>query len=416
MQVFKFGGASVNNVERIKNTADILRIYKNEKLLVVISAMGKTTNALEKVVEAFFAGDKQRSIQLFEQIKREHLAIAGELILKPVEQLNNFFTEVEWLLHDKPGRAFDYYYDQVVCVGELLSTTIISHYLNETGVANRWMDVRDIFRTDDNFRDATIDWSFTQGKVNELIKPLFEKNNIIITQGFIGSTDENESTTLGREGSDYSAAVFANMLDVSAQTIWKDVKGVMNADPKQFPQATYIGELNYNEVIEMAYYGAQVIHPKTIKPLQNKGIPLYVKCFLDPTSPGTYIHDKHLNHLPPIIVLKEQQALVQLNSQDFSFVGEKPISRLYEILSEIKIKPNLLQTGAVSILLCLDDKEEKIDRLASEASTIFDVQVEKGLTLLTIRHYNDPMIEQMTVGKKIILKQQSPEIVQLLMK
>jgi aspartate kinase len=278
------------------------------------------------------------------------------------------------------------------------------------------MDVRDIFRTDDNFRDATIDWSFTQGKVNELIKPLFEKNNIIITQGFIGSTDENESTTLGREGSDYSAAVFANMLDVSAQTIWKDVKGVMNADPKQFPQATYIGELNYNEVIEMAYYGAQVIHPKTIKPLQNKGIPLYVKCFLDPTSPGTYIHDKHLNHLPPIIVLKEQQALVQLNSQDFSFVGEKPISRLYEILSEIKIKPNLLQTGAVSILLCLDDKEEKIDRLASEASTIFDVQVEKGLTLLTIRHYNDPMIEQMTVGKKIILKQQSPEIVQLLMK
>src|SRR6478672_10356348 len=291
MQVFKFGGASVNSVERIKNTADILRIYKNEKLLVDISAMGKTTNALEKVVEAFFAGDNQRAIQLFDQIKREHLAFARELTLNPIEQLNNFFTEVEWMLHDKPVRAFDYYYDQVVCIGELLSTTIISHYLNETGVANQWMDVRDIFRTDDNFRDATIDWPFTQGKVNELITPLFQKNNIIITQGFIGSTDENESTTLGREGSDYSAAVFANMLDASAQTIWKDVKGVMNADPKQFPQATYIGELNYNEVIEMAYYGAQVIHPKTIKPLQNKGIPLAVKCFLDPVSKGTFIHN-----------------------------------------------------------------------------------------------------------------------------
>jgi aspartate kinase len=416
MQVFKFGGASVNNVERIKNVSDILRLYKNEKLLVVISAMGKTTNALEKVVEAFFAGEKQKALQLFEQVKREHIVNAKELILKPVEQLNNFFTEVEWLLHDKPVRDFDYYYDQVVCVGELLSTTIVSHYLNETGVVNHWIDVRDIFRTDDNFRDASIDWQYTQSKVNDVIKPLFNKNNIVITQGFIGSTDENESTTLGREGSDYSAAVFANMLDASSQSIWKDVKGVMNADPKQFPEAVYISELNYNEVIEMAYYGAQVIHPKTIKPLQNKGIPLYVKCFLDPTSAGTHIHDQHLNHLPPIIVLKQHQVLLQLSSQDFSFVGEKPISRLYEILSEIKIKPNLLQTGAVSILLCLDDKEDKIDRLASAASSIFDVQVEKGLTLLTIRHYNESILAEMTTNKKIVLKQQSPETIQLLMK
>ena len=416
MQVFKFGGASVTNVERIKNVADILRLYKNEKLLVVISAMGKTTNALEKVVESFFAGEQQKALQLFEQIKREHIAIAKELILKPVEQLNNFFTEIEWMLHDKPVRDFDYYYDQVVCIGELLSTTIVSHYLNETGIPNQWIDVRDIFRTDDNFRDATIDWAFTQSKVNEVIKPLFGKNNIVITQGFIGSTDENESTTLGREGSDYSAAVFANMLDASSQVIWKDVKGVMNADPKQFPNAAYISELNYNEVIEMAYYGAQVIHPKTIKPLQNKGIPLYVKCFLDPSSAGTHIHDQHLNHLPPIIVLKQRQVLLQLSSQDFSFVGEKPISRLYEMLSEIKIKPNLLQTGAVSILLCVDDKEERIDRLASAASSIFDVQVEKGLTLLTIRHYNESMLAEMTANKKIVLKQQSPETIQLLMK
>ena len=416
MQVFKFGGASVNSVDRIKNVADILRRFKNEKILVVISAMGKTTNALEKVVESFFAGDKQKALQLFEQLKREHISIARELILKPFDQLTNFFTEVEWLLHDKPVREYDYYYDQVVCIGELLSTSIISQYLNEIGIPNQWIDVRDIFRTDDNFRDANIDWAFTQGKVDSVVKPLFEKNNIVITQGFIGSTDENESTTLGREGSDYTAAVFANMLDASVQTIWKDVKGVMNADPKQFPEAEYIGELNYNEVIEMAYYGAQVIHPKTIKPLQNKGIPLCVKCFLDPSSKGTFIHDKNLNHLPPIIVLKENQVLLQLNSQDFSFVGEKPISRLYEILAEIKIKPNLLQTGAVSILLCLDNKEDKIERLATSAAEIFDVQVEKGLTLLTIRHYTESLLAEMTKGKTIELRQQSPDTIQVLLK
>ena len=221
--------------------------------------------------------------------------------MKTENQLRDFFTEVEWLLHDKPQREFDYYYDQVVCVGELLSTAIISAYLNEEGILNKWIDVRDIFRTDDNFRDANIDWNFTIKKSanrNTLYSVPF---NIVITQGFIGATDENESTTLGREGSDYSAAVFANMLDAESQTIWKDVEGVMNADPKQFPDAQFISELNYDEVIEMAYYGAQVIHPKTIKPLQNKGIPLYVKCFLDKNLPGTVIHKKNIKDLPPLL-------------------------------------------------------------------------------------------------------------------
>ena len=416
MHVFKFGGASVNSVERIKNVADILKKFKDEKVLVVISAMGKTTNALEKVVEAFYAQQKDKALQLFDQIKKEHLTIAKELSIKPVEQLNNFFTEVEWLLHDKPVRGFDYYYDQVVCIGELLSTAIISHYLNEAGISNHWIDVRDIFRTDDTFRDANIDWTYTKKKVDSDIKPIFEKINIVVTQGFIGSTDENESTTLGREGSDYTAAVFANLLDASVQTIWKDVPGVMNADPKIFPEAQFIGELNYNEVIEMAYYGAQVIHPKTIKPLQNKNIPLCVKCFLDPASKGTFIHNKNLNHLPPIIVLKQNQVLLQFSSQDFSFVGEKPISQLYDMLSEIKIKPNLLQTAAVSILLCVDNNDEKIEKLASSAATIFDVQLEKGLTLLTIRHYTENLLTEMTKGKRIVLRQQLPDTIQLLMK
>ena len=420
MNVFKFGGTSVNSVERIKNVAGILKNYPGEKLLIVISAMGKTTNALEKVVDAFFAGKKEEALELFNGVKQNHLTTAKYLLVtnynESAKQLNDFFTEAEWLLHDKPVRDYDYYYDQVVCVGELLSTAIVSAYLNEAGIKNTWMDVRDIIRTDDNFRDANIEWDITQNNITNTILPLFNETNIVMTQGFIGSTDENESTTLGREGSDYTAAVFANMLNAKSQTIWKDVVSVMNADPKEFPDAQPIHELNYDEVIEMAYYGAQVIHPKTIKPLQNKGIPLYVKCFLNPALEGTYIHDGSIKGLPPIFVIKQNQVLLHLHSQDFSFVGEKPISRLYQILAEIKIKPNLLQSGAVSLMMCLDDRADKIEKLAMAASEIFDVQVEKGLILLTIRHYNKTILEEMTVGKEIVLKQQSPETVQVLMK
>lgn len=420
MHVFKFGGASVNSVDRVKNIAGILRHYPEEKLLIVISAMGKTTNALEKVVDAFFAGNREQALALFNNIKQNHLTTAKYLLVKNYlateKQLIDFFTEVEWLLYDKPVRSYDYYYDQVVCVGELLSTAIISAYLNEEGIANQWVDVRDIIRTDDNFRDASIQWQETQQHINTIIVPLFNENRMVITQGFIGCTDENESTTLGREGSDYTAAVFANMLNAKAQTIWKDVESVMNADPKQFPGAQPIHELNYDEVIEMAYYGAQVIHPKTIKPLQNKDIPLYVKCFLNPALEGTCIHDEPVKNLPPIIVIKENQVLVHLHSKDFSFVGEKPISRLYEILAEIKIKPNLLQSGAVSLMLCLDDRPDKIEKLALAAAELFDVQVEKGLSLLTIRHYTNETLAELTRDKTIVLKQQSPETVQVLMK
>ncbi|WP_276485456.1 aspartate kinase [Paraflavitalea pollutisoli] len=419
MKVFKFGGASVQNIERIQLVADILRSYPDEKILVVISAMGKTTNALEKVTDAFFNQQKEEALLLFEAVKKSHLTTAKYLLVThynaALEQLANFFTEVEWLLHDNPVRDYDYYYDQIVCAGELLSTAIMSAYFNEMGIANEWIDVRDIVRTDNNFRDANIDWAFTQQKINSDILSLFEDTNIVVTQGFIGATDENESTTLGREGSDYTAAVFANMLDAESQTIWKDVEGVMNADPKAFPDAQFIGTLNYNEVIEMAYYGAQVIHPKTIKPLQNKGIPLQVKCFLDKTLPGTVINNKAVKNLPPIIVLKQQQALIHLHSRDFSFVGEQPMSDLYELLASLKVKPNLVQTGAVSIQVCLDDRSDKIEKLALAASDFFEVQVEKGLTLLTIRHYNDALLEKLIAGHAVALRQQSPETVQVLM-
>lgn len=420
MKVFKFGGASVNSIERIQNLKEIVQQYANDELMIIISAMGKTTNALEKVVEAFYAGNKEESLQLFDVIKKQHLTTAKYLLVTHFnpcnDQLNQFFTEVEWLLHDKPVREYDYYYDQVVCVGELLSTCIVSYYLNEMKVANKWIDVRDILRTDDNFRDANIDWAYTAQRVDEIVVPLIKQNKIVITQGFIGSTDENESTTLGREGSDYTAAIFANLLNAESQTIWKDVPAVMNADPKQFPEAQPMYELSFDEVIEMAYYGAQVIHPKTIKPLQNKGIPLHVKCFLDADLPGTVIYKKQIKNLPPIIIIKQNQVLMHLHSQDFSFVGEKPISRLYEIFAQIKIRPNLLQSGAISLQVCLDDKPEKIDHLAAEASSIFDVQVEKDLNLLTIRHFTEDLLDKMTESKTIVLKQQDRETVQVLYK
>ena len=388
--------------------------------------MGKTTNALEKTVDAFYEEKKEEALQLFDLVKNQHLATAKQLLVTHYpaceEQLKGYFTEVEWLLYDKPQREhalaagrYDYYYDQVVCIGELLSTTIISFYLNEIGINNKWIDVRDVIRTDDNFRDANIDWEFTSSKVSNTVAPLIMDHNILLTQGFIGATDENESTTLGREGSDYTAAVFANMLNAESQTIWKDVESVMNADPKQFPDAQPITELNYNEVIEMAYYGAQVIHPKTIKPLQNKNIPLYVKCFLNPLLPGTVIHNKSIHHLPPIIVLKEKQVLAEMSSKDFSFVGEHHVATLYSLLGKLKIKPNLTQNTAISFICVLDDRSEKIEKLAFEVAEIFDVQLKKELTLLTIRHYNKEIVEKLTYGKTILLRQQTTDTIQLLM-
>jgi len=420
MKVFKFGGASINTVDRIKHVGNIIESYKGDKLLIIISAMGKTTNALEKVVDAFFNERKEDALKLFEQVKESHLNTLKYLITinwqKAENQLKDFFTEVEWLLHDKPVREYDYYYDQIVCCGELLSTSLVSIYLNEAGIKNKWIDVRDIVRTDDNFRDAFIDWNFTRQKVKADIEPLLKETDIVITQGFIGATDENESTTLGREGSDFSAAIFANILDAENQTIWKDVEAVMNADPKEFPEAVNISALSYREVVEMAYYGAQVIHPKTIKPLENKNIPLHVRCFLKPELPGTIITNTPVHNLPPVIVLKKNQVLMELSSKDFSFVEEKPLGLLHEMFATIKIRPNLSQNGAISLLCCLDDKTEKIEKLALAASEIFDVQIEKNLTLLTIRHYTEEKIKELTKGKIIVLEQKTSETIQVLMR
>lgn len=425
MKVFKFGGASVSTADRIRNVADILKNYPNESLLVIVSALGKTTNALEKVVDAFYSGRKDEALELFSGIRQSHLDLLHELLPDgPPGQpdpaaaqgpLTDFFTEIEWLLHDRPVQGFDYYYDQIVCVGELLSSSIVSLYLNQAGVPNAWFDVRDVVRTDDNFRDARIDWTTTAQKVDEIVQPLLSRSAVVLTQGFIGATDENESTTLGREGSDYTAAVFANLLDAENQTIWKDVQGVMNADPKQYADAQWIRELDYLEVIEMAYYGAQVIHPKTVKPLHNKGIPLYVKSFLHPAEEGTCIHGRSVDGLPPIIVYKHSQVLVQLSSTDFSFVGEGLTAEVYRIFEALKFRPNLIQSAAISLLCVVDDRTEKVEAFALRGSERFDVTVTKNLTLLTIRHYNNAIVEKLTGGRTIVLRQQTPETVQLVL-
>ncbi len=419
MEVFKFGGASINNAERMKNTGNIIA-GQTEKTLVVVSAMGKTTNALEAVAESFYQGNTNLALQLFEKIKDNHLQLIKFLITKEWRQaedrIKNFFTETEWLLHDKPVRHFDYYYDQIVCTGELMSSSILEHYLKELGCNCTWIDVRDIIRTDNNFRDANIDWSFTGAKIDQQILPLFGNHDIVITQGYIGATDENESTTLGREGSDYSAAVFANLLSAESVTIWKDVEAVMNADPRLYRDAVKIAELSYNEVIEMAYYGAQVIHPKTIKPLQNKGIPLLVKSFLDPSLPGTIISKINSKNIPPVIIHKNNQVLISFKSKDFSFVEGKPMDQLLEIFRAAKVKSNLSQHTAISLLCCFDEHPEKIGKIAEEASLLFDVEVSPGLSLLTIRHYNLEEINKMTSDREIILEQRTGQTCQMVLR
>ena len=420
MKIFKFGGASINSIERFKNTGNIIKSFEGEKILIVVSAMGKTTNALESIVSAFFEGNKEESLLLFQQLKNNHLEYLKYLTVtnwKHAEkELNNFFTEMEWLLHDKPVRSYDYYYDQIVSCGELLSSSILASHLMDEKQNPMWLDVRDIIRTDKNYRSANIDWAFTEKQILENVIPLFNHHNIIITQGFIGCTDENENTTLGREGSDYSAAVFANILNADSVTIWKDVDAVMSADPKKFPNATIIHNLSYNEVIEMAYYGAQVIHPKTIKPLQNKKIPLLVKSFLNPDSVGTTINFELCKNLPPIIVQKENQVLMQFKTLDFSFIEEKTIEKLYELFDGLKLNPVVTQKTAISLWAVFDNIAEKIDELAINASAYFDVELERNLTLITIRHYLKETVDELAKNKVILLEQKTISTIQMLMR
>lgn len=421
MKVFKFGGASIETTERARNVVSIINDFATEKLLIVISAKGKTTNALEKVVEAFFRKENELALKLLKDIEEDHFNYASELlgISEPslVSKMQELFTEIHWVLEEPEGRGYDYYYDQIVSVGELLSTSIIAAYMNLQGLPTEWVDIRDIMKTDNTYRDATIEWDLTQKLASDTFLPKWNKCNIILSQGFIGSTDENNSVTLGREGSDYTAAVMANMLNAESVTIWKDVPSLLNADPKIFPNTVPIEEITFREVIEMAYYGAQVIHPKTIKPLQNKDIPLYVKCFLDKNLQGTLIHNSEKSiAYPPIMVLKTNQVLLQVTTKDYSFITEDNLSRIYTLFHDCKVKINLIQNAAISFVACVDNQPEKLEALLQVLNKEYDVKRNEHLFLFTVRHYTQHVLKEELKNRTVLLTQKTRQTIQLVVK
>jgi aspartate kinase len=386
--------------------------------VVVVSAIGKTTNELEKVVEHYYRRQRETASQLLYSIQNKHLQLAHQLIQdhdNPLfGQLRLLNSEMEWQLGEKPYKPYDFYYDQIVSKGEMMSSLIVHALFRQEGMDSNWLDAREVIRTDDTFRDGRILWEETQLQIDQKVKPLLKNAGVLISQGFIGSTEAGATTTLGREGSDYTAAIFANMLGAASLSIWKDVEGLKNADPRLFNDTVHIQEVNYNEVIEMAYYGAQVIHPKTIKPLQNKNIPLLVKCFLDKSLPGTVIHGNNGTlKLPPVIVLKQKQVLITVTTKDFSFISEENLSTLYTIFHDLKIKLNLMQSGAISFSCCIDQNAEKVEKLIKTLHTRFKITYHEGLELLTVRHYENGLVERLTKGKSIWLEQKSPQTIQM---
>lgn len=418
MNVFKFGGASVKDAAAVKNAGEILKLHANDQLVVVISAMGKVTNALEKIVDAYVnqTGEAQ---SLLDALKNYHLQITNELFSDSKHEvhnkLNNYFVEIEWVL-EEPPRDYDFVYDQIVSFGELLSTTIVSAWLNDNGLNNQWLDVRDCLITDNTYREGKIDWATSTGLFQSRINELFTHSNIIITQGFIGSTTENFSTTLGREGSDYTAAIIAHILNAESVTIWKDVPGVLNADPKHFSDAQKLIQLSYQDAIELAYYGASVIHPKTIKPLENKNIPLHVKSFLEPNSKGTVIgKDLETKPLIPSFIFKSNQVLISIAAKDFSFIAEENLSEIFSDFANAGIKLNSMQNSAISFSVCIDDTPKK-ESLIEKLRVKYKVKYNSGLQLYTIRHYYPSTIEALTVGKEILLEQRSRTTAQLITK
>ncbi|MCB0555880.1 MAG: aspartate kinase [Phaeodactylibacter sp.] len=407
VKVFKFGGASLKDPTAIKNVAGILQSYKKEKLVIVVSAMGKTTNALEKVVEAH-AARNGKAFEILNEIKAQHYQIMEELFGKEDEAyavVNDAFVEVEWVLEEEPHENYDYMYDQIVCVGELVSSKIAHAYFTKIGLPTQWLDARDVILTDDIFREGWVQWEETMDRAERIVVPMLAEPGFIVTQGFIGSTTENFTTTLGREGSDYTAAIFSFCLDAQDMTIWKDVPGVLTADPRVFENATKLDRLSYKEAIEMTYYGAKVIHPKTIKPLQNKSIPLLVKSFINPEGEGTLISNEVEDAYPPIVALEPNQVLLQISTRDFSFVAEHHISYLFNLVAEFRLQVNMMQNSAISFSLCVNDVDDKADRFAARISDKFKVMLDRGLELITVRHYQEDLLNNLRRGKIVLLEE-----------
>jgi aspartate kinase len=418
MQVYKFGGASIQNADAITNVGEILKGVKEDQLVIVISAIGKTTNKLVALTNAYL--NLQSNInELLEEIKQDHFRIIqdlfGTLNHRVFDEVSNSFVEIEWLLEEEPADTPDYIYDQIVSIGEVVSSKIVAAYLTEVGCQSTWVDARNYIKTDNNYREANVDWHRTELEMKKTLPAILNKG-FVITQGFIGGTSENFTTTLGREGSDYSAAIFSACLNASALTIWKDVPGVLNADPKWFERTEKIPELSYHDAIELTYYGATVIHPKTIKPLQNHGIPLFVRSFKDPAEPGTKISSVAAPVSIPSFIFKVNQVLISIMPKDLSFIIEENLSDIFQIFHGYKVKVNTMHNSAVSFSISADYEENEIEKLIDELSNRYHIKYNTGVELVTIRYYNESTIDRVTQHKDILLEIKSRHTCQLLMK
>ncbi|TDQ32520.1 aspartate kinase [Zeaxanthinibacter enoshimensis] len=416
MRVFKFGGASVKDADGVRNLLKVLETTGHDNIFLVVSAMGKTTNAMEKVVDAYFRDKDSVAAELagvndyHQEIIRDLFPAMNHTIYKQVKAL---FDEVQGFLMWNKSPKYNFVYDQVVGYGELISSTIVSAFLNESGITNTWIDVRDYIKTDSNYRDVNVQWEKTQQRVSERI----EKGKLYITQGFLGSDDNNFTTTLGREGSDYTAAILAFCLNATSVTIWKDVPGVLNADPRYFEKAGLLNRISYREAIELAFYGASVIHPKTLQPLQRKEIPLYVKSFLKPRDPGTMVgKGEGIEPEVPCFIVKKNQVLMRLSSLDFSFIVEDSIGELFKLLHDHKMKVDLIQNSAISFSVCVDNKFGRLPELLEQLQGKFKITCHEDVSLYTIRHFDAEAIESLQNGKEVLLEQRGKETIQLVVK
>jgi len=421
MKVFKFGGASVKDAKSIRNVADIIALFKIEKLGIVVSAMGKTTNAMEQVVASLMSKQEVLFNEYVEERRQFHLAIMNELFQDKTNsiyaEVNNIFTHLKSRYQSSTRSNYDFEYDQIVGTGEMLSTQIVNAFLIQEGFNSRWSDARRLIRTNEDHREAEVDWEQTTALFQTHFMPQYESCNIQVTQGFIGHTSEGFSTTLGREGSDFSAGIMAYCCDAESVTIWKDVPGMLNADPKWFDNTIKLDSISFREAIELSYYGASVIHPKTIKPLQNKEIPLYVKSFINPQADGTVIQSSTVNdQLVPSFIFKLNQVLFSFTPKDFSFIVEENLSDIFQRLAKANAKINLMQNSALQFSILLDEEKVETQDILALFSDTYQVKFNTGLELITIRHYDEATLDRLTVGKEIILQQKTRETARLIVK
>ena len=417
--VEKFGGASVNSAASIKNVIDILQIEEKQRI-VVVSAMGKTTNSLEKIIELWHLYTKFNQEE-FAFIKQYHINIIKELFentsaldiaLSMVEEI---FSDLKQNLLSLNPKDYDFLYDSIVSYGEKISTAILSLYMTSLDINHRLIPAQEVIKTDNSYRGAQVDWKKTEKEVKEKLNNLFLETDLVLTQGFIGSTREGYTTTLGREGSDYSAAIFAYCFEAKSLTIWKDVEGLMSADPKRMPDAKKLEQVPYREAIELSYYGASVIHPKTIKPLENKAIPLYVKSFLNPEKEGTVItHAEEVKPLVPNYIFKDKQTLLSVSAKDFSFIVEENVANIFSVLSSFGVKVNLIQNSALTFSVCFDQNDYVLPRLIEALQQDYNVKYNNDLQLITIRHYTQETIENLNKKGRILIEQKNRVTLQCL--